>query len=197
MRKKSQSRFTSPKRWSPSKRLMLILLILIIGALGFAWHQHHVKKASLTSPPSGIRPNNSIDYSPASPADNNVNNSRKGSGSTASTLDSYQSPPNTGSFYVTVTRANVDSAAQKLQVATLINGAASGTCTLNVHQAGQQTVTQIEAITLQVNNYVCPVFNVPLSDFSNRGDWNISVTVTSAGKTVSDNWASNPVSLSG
>ncbi len=194
-RTSSARRSIFKRRWFVDSSILL--LILIAGGVAAALFHHNHKPNSRAGNSPSATPNNKIDYSPASPADNTVNNNRKGSSDTSSTIDTFQSPPNTGTFSVTVTRAGVDSATQKLQVATLINGVTSGTCTLNVHQAGQSTVTQSEAVTQQVNSYVCPVFNVPLSDFPNRGSWNVSVTVTSGGKTASNNWADNPVSLGG
>ncbi len=170
------------------------MLVIIIGGLVY-WHHHSNSNKGIVSPPqaSTKSPTSKNNYSAAPAADNNANNDRKGSSSPSSTLENYQPPPDTGSFSVSITRANTDST--DLQVATLINGATSGSCTLNVYQAGQTTISQSEDVVLQVNSYVCPVFNVPLSQFPNHGQWNVSVTVTSNSKTVSSNWAKNPVSL--
>jgi hypothetical protein len=168
--------------------------VLLILGMGVAyWHS---RKQS--SPPSttNTSPNSqNIDYSPATKADNAPNEARKGSSTPSSTLNNYQSPPNTGDFSLTITRASVVSIDQSLEVAAIVNGVTSGSCTLNVHKSGENTVSRTENVALQVNSYVCPVIKIPLSDFSSRGDWNVSLTVTSNGKTVTSDWAKNPVSL--
>jgi hypothetical protein len=83
-----------------------------------------------------------------------------------------------------------------LQVGTLVNGGTSGTCTVNVTQAGQPTVALSNQIALDNNSYACPVFNLPLSDFSNQGEWEVSVTLNTGSGNVTSSWANNPVDLS-
>lgn len=192
MRKK-KSRFN--KKLLLTATIATVIILVLLGL--YFWHTHQNKSKATNNPAAGstVNPNNSIDYSPAPKADNNANDSRKSSGNPTSTIDTYQAPANSGTFSVSISRAGVDSSSQNLQVATLINGVSSGTCTLNVHQAGQQTVSKSESVVLQVNSYVCPVMNIPLSQFPNKGSWNVTVTVESNSKTVSANWANNPVAL--
>lgn len=132
----------------------------------------------------------------SSPADNDFNNTRKSSPTPAQTLDngptaSSSTKPN---ISLTVTRAGTFDGS--LEVGTLVNGATTGTCTLDVSQTGQQTITQSEQVALSNNSYTCPVFNVPLSQFPNQNDWNVSVTLTSGGATTNASWANNPVNFS-
>ncbi|MGH7195734.1 MAG: hypothetical protein ACREGA_03050 [Candidatus Saccharimonadales bacterium] len=84
----------------------------------------------------------------------------------------------------------------QLQVGTQISGATSGTCTLAVSQSGQKDITAQESVVLQENAYVCPEFDVPLSKFPNQNLWNVGVTLTAGGKTLSSLWQNNPVNLS-
>ena len=156
------------------------------------WHSH---RSSNTTVPDTGQSSRKIDYSPATKADNASNNDRKGSSNPSTTLNNYQPPANTGSFSVTITRAGVNSSAQSLQVASIVNGITDGVCTLNVHKDGEPVITRAENVALQVNSYVCPVISVPLSDFPGKGNWNVSMTVESNGKTITADWAQNPVSL--
>lgn len=190
--------YKAKRRSKLSRRVLLpliFILLLLFGLACFAIYRHY-SSTSLTKHSGSNRSTNSVDYSPATKADNAANENRKGSSSPPSTLDSSTPPPNNGDFAVTINRAGLDSSKQNLQVATLINGVSSGTCTAYVSQTDQTTITQTVDISLQVNHYVCPVINIPVSRFPNKGKWYVSVTVSSDGKTVTASWASNPVSLS-
>ncbi len=146
------------------------------------------------------------------PADNNANNSRKQSTSPATTLNNGSTGTNTtnaagstsgssssssssnSNETITVTRAAI--ANNSLEVGTLVNGGTSGTCTLNVSQTGETTVTASNQVTLENNSYVCPTFILPLSNFPNQGIWNVSVTLSSGSFSTTSNWTNNPVDLS-
>ncbi len=190
--------YKAKRRSKVSRRVLLpaiLVLLVLFGIAAFVIY-HHYSAARSAKETGSNRPTNSVDYSPATKADNAANENRKTSTSPSSTLDSSGPPPNTGNFGVTINRAGLDSSKQNLQVATLINGVSSGTCTAYISQAGQTTISQTVDISLQVNHYVCPVINIPTSQFPNKGKWDVSVTVSSDGKTVTASWASNPVSLS-
>ena len=193
MRKKSQSRLTSPKRWKPSRRLLLILLVLVIGASGFAWHRHNDKKINLTPATSGIRSNNSIDYSPAKPSDNAATNQNKGSSPPASTppaSSSAQSGPS-----ITITGANKNtSVSYGIDVSALAQGVTSGTCTFNFSKADGGAIQKSynETVQLSVNYYTCPKITVSMPS---GGDWFVSVVLTSGSQTATSKWAANPVVL--
>jgi len=163
----------------------LVLLIVVACSVWYGFSQHK----TVTPLPKNV------DTS-TSPSDNNINNQRKASTSPAPTLNNgaTTSPSNNiSSISVTVTRASVVD--NSLQVGTLVNGTTSGSCVLDVAQAGQTPITQTNQVTIQNNSYVCPVFSIPLSDFPNQSDWNVSVGVTNDGTTASSNWINNPVSL--
>jgi hypothetical protein len=171
--------------------LLPIIVIILLAGSGLAYWTYHKKSA-----PASVAPvaDNTIDYSPSKPSDNAANNARKGSASSNSTLDSGSSTGQSSTpLSVTVTRAGV--VGNQLQVGTLVEGTTTGICTLSVSQTGQQTITKTETIQQQNNTYSCPVFSLPTSQFPNQGSWNVSVAVTSNGKTASGQWQANPVAL--
>ncbi len=166
--------------------LLPVIIIILLAGSGLAYWKYHKKPAPT---PAAATANNTVNYSPSTPSDNTANNARKGSTSANSTLNGRSSSP----LSVTVTRAGV--VGGQLQVGTLVEGTTSGTCTLNISQTGQQTITRTATIQQQNNVYSCPVFYVPTSQFPNQGSWNVSVSVTSNGATVSGQWQANPVPL--
>jgi hypothetical protein len=170
---------------------LLIALLLIAGGIGlWDYHNHH-KSSSTTALDTSSK--STINYSPSTPSDNAANNARKNTSTPTTTLDNGAAI-STVPLSITVTRAGVISS--DLEIGTLVNGATTGSCTVYVSQNGQQTVTQTEQIQLQNNAYTCPVFNLPLSDFPNADNWNVSATVTSNGQTQTSQWQANPVNLS-
>lgn len=191
-----------PNRKSNKKKsvALAVIGIVLIGAVVVIWARHN-RAATL----------NTDIATHSSAADNNANNSRKESSSPSSTLNNgsttnnTSTPSSTGSGSstatnssdetITVTRAGV--VASNLQVGTLVNDGTSGTCTVNVSQTGQTTISTSNQVTLENNSYVCPVFSLPLSKFPNLGDWNVSVTLSSGSNSTTSSWANNPVDLSG
>ncbi len=163
------------------------IAVIIVVLFGYGVWKHYHK-----SSPLGV---NVATHSSA--ADNNFNNARKSSSAPAQTLDNGPTVSKSTTpvdISLTVTRAGVFNSS--LEVGTLVNGTTSGTCTLSVSQAGQQTITQSASVVLSNNSYSCSVFNVPLSQFPNQNDWDVSVTLTSNGATAVAAWANNPVNLS-
>ena len=180
------------------KKIVLIILGVVVLA-GAAYGLRNIGNKTTSS----NNYSNSINNSPGTKADNSPNNSRKSSppSSGAQTLigqPTYSKGSTTttqSSASVIVTRVNVGSST--LQVGTVVSGITSGTCQLTATQSGQSPVTASSNVTQQNNGYMCSVFNVPLSNFPNKGNWNISVSVTGDGLNTSNQWSNNPVNLSG
>jgi hypothetical protein len=177
------------KKFHNNKTILLLIILLIVIGGGAFWQHYHKPTHVISTAASST-----INYSPSTPKDNAANNARKGSSTPAPTLDNGATATTAVPLSITVTRASVVS--PDLQVGTLVNGATNGSCTLNVSQGGQQTITQTESVQQQNNAYSCPVFNIPLSEFPNQNNWNVSVTVTSNGQSQSGQWQANPVNLS-
>ena len=196
--KTKQKSYTSNKKKSSKKYVVLLAALIVVGAAAggaFAWHRHHNQQLAMqkAKDSSDVRPQNTVDYSPGTKADNQANENRKDSGSTSTTtLDTNPSSP-APTFSVTVTGANVVNG--NMQVSTLVNGTTSGTCTVTFTQSGQTNVTATNQVTLQNNSYVCPNFEIPLSQFPTGGAWNVSVSVVNGGQTVTGQWAANPVTI--
>jgi hypothetical protein len=175
----------------------IVFLVLVLGGgVAYYYHDHHTKKVASSNTVNLV---NTINYSPSTSQDN-ANNTRKDNGLVTQTLNSPSStnstttsPTNTQGITVTITRASISS--NNLQVATLIGNASAGTCTLTLSQNGQESITQTESVQQQTNSYICPVYSVPLSNFPNQGQWNVSVSVTDNGSTATGIWQDNPISL--
>ncbi|MGH7237018.1 MAG: hypothetical protein ACREGF_00595 [Candidatus Saccharimonadales bacterium] len=185
------------------KAVLPIVAVLIIVA-GLAYYFVH--QNSVNSTKNKARPTNSINYGPSKPGDNAANDTRKSNppsaaqtlnnGPTQSSPSNPTAPANPAGIGVTVTEAYVNGS--NLTVGTQVSGTTTGTCTISVSQSGQQSITATESVSLppHSNYYTCPVFNLPLSQFPNRGKWNVNVSVTSGSSTASGNWSQNPVNLS-
>jgi hypothetical protein len=169
------------------KKTYLILLSTVAVAILVFYFLYH-KNNTITS---SYKPKVSATSQTQSTTNPNVNT--QSSVSNTSTTSS----PNTSivNFNVIISRASV--VGQDFEVGTLLNGnITNGTCILSISQTGQNTITQTNTVTLSSNNYVCPLFTVPLSSFPNLNSWNISVAVTSSGTTKTGSWINNPVVLS-
>jgi cytoskeletal protein RodZ len=182
------------------KKILLVLgIIIVVGLIWIGWYKF-IRTNVVSTLPSNVA------TKPA-PNSNKLNNERKKSTSPAPTLNNGPSNTSQGnsssqsnsskspSFSVTITRVGIVN--NNLQVGTIVNGTNVGTCTLKVSQTGQTTVTMTNQVMLQNNSYVCPVFNIPVSQFPNQGDWNILVQLSSNSNTVIANWSNNPINLSG
>jgi hypothetical protein len=182
------------------KKLITLSIIAVLvvgaGAAAYTYHRHTSHKNDTAgSGNNGVRPQNTIDYSPGTPEDNKSNEDRKdnpGTG-TGGTLDS--SPVPTNEFSVTITGANPDNASRVVRVGTLVEGTTSGDCVLTLSQSGQHDVTFSNSVTLQNNSYVCPVFSVPYDSIPASGDWTVKVTLTKDNKQATGTWQGGPVSV--
>lgn len=189
---------TKQNKKSSKKRIVLILIVVLLllgAAIGGLLYRNYSEDKTQKS--SGTRPQNTIDYSPADEDDNKAIEDVKGNPSKEpTTVDNQTSNPSgVVDFSVTVTGANPDNTNKLLRVSTLVNGTQNGTCTLTVSKAGQTSVTAINQVELQNNSYVCPNFSIPFSQFSTGGEWNVSVSVNSNGKTVAGQWQGGPITI--
>jgi hypothetical protein len=175
--------------------LIAIILIAVATKIGFSMlHKSTINTPSSQKPGTPARAVNSVDYSKSSQQDNALNEQRKSNTASAGqTLDSNTNKSTSNSnMSITITRAGVVSGT--LQVGTLVDGASTGTCTLNLSQSGQRAVTQTKTVEQENNTYACPVFNVPTSQLT-KGAWSVSVTLTTNGRTATGQWANNPVMI--
>lgn len=182
------------------KRIILItslIALLIIGGGLFIWFKSKSDNSSKNNDTSDIRPQNTVDYSPADADDNKDIEESKGNPSKdPTTVDNRTTNPSGNvDFSVTVTGANPDNTNKLARVSTLVNGATNGTCIVTFSKAGQPNITATNQVELQNNSYVCPNFTVPFANFPAGGEWNVSVSVTSNGKTVTSQWQGGPITI--
>lgn len=171
-------------KWHWKLLLPLLVLVLALG-LGAWFVKSHENKITATSKSTNTTNTGkgSIDYSPATPADNAANESRKSSSSGSETLNSSGSTKSNG-LSVTILNASVisDSGGNKLvHIGNIVSGTSTGVCTLTASKSGQPDVNDTASVQLDGNNYDCGVFNTPVSKFPSSGTWLLTLTVTSGG----------------
>lgn len=153
---------------------------LALGFLLFVLEKTHVinlhnRPITETSVP---KPVNTIDFSPATPKDNTNNDQVK--------QDSSKTSPNSSSnLSATITRATQLPDTKTLVVRALIEGATSGTCTLELSQNENVGFTKQVSISQQNNVFTCNGFDVPRAELPGVGEWTIKLTVNDGTTTVS------------
>lgn len=179
-----------------SKKKVIIIAVIVVALLLAAGSIWYVKA---NRDDNTIRPENTVDYSPATPDDNQAAEEQKGTTSSGQEdkpgTNDGQAPTAPVDFSVTVTGANADPANKIARVSTLVNGATAGTCVVTFTQTGQAKVIATNEVTLQTNSYVCPNFTIPYSQFPAGGAWNVSVAVTHNNKTVTGTWQGGAITI--
>lgn len=202
--RRQQTTLKKPKSFTKKKKAALIaalIILLVGGGAAFAWSKHRNDVAdSGNTKPSGnstkIRPQNSVDYSPATDDDNKAIDQEKANPSNNGTIDNNESSgPTAGNFTVTITGANADNTNKLARVSSLVNGITDGTCTVKFTKSGQTAVTATNQVALITNSYACPNFAIPYDQFPTGGEWTVSLTVVSNNKQVTGQWAGGPVTI--
>lgn len=121
-----------------------------------------------------MRPVNDVQYTPASPTDNDQINEEKANG----TLGQTPTPSAEGSpISVTLTAAGQDASGGPVIVKVLLTDVTSGTCDITLNQGNiskKYSASVINAGTY----YTCDGFEVPLGELA-TGTWQLTATVTS------------------
>lgn len=168
---------TVSKKWILA---VVAALIVIGGAVAyFIWSKH----TSSTATTGKTRPANSIDYGPPSDAQKQAGEAQKNAIINQQNSGNQGQPTgepqqNTSNFTITVTRAGQIDASQPVSVRVLVTGVSTGTCTFTFSQSGQANVVKTGDISYQATTASCGV-DVPPSDFSAAGDWQLAVKATS------------------
>lgn len=196
MKNKHYSIKTLPKKKS-RKKLLIILLVVILAAGGaMAWYHYKgpgSDSKSIKSKNTGdIRPQNSVDYSPANPDDNSATEEEKGNPDDNGTLNT---PDQRVDFSVIITGANPSSTDKVVRVSSIVNGSSEGTCTVILSKNGQADVTESGAVSLQNNSYSCPVFTLGYDRFPASGEWNVRVEVTKGSQTATGTWQGGTITV--
>jgi hypothetical protein len=185
------------RKFSRKKTLVTyaIVAVVIIGAISYTLIHNDRTNVSSTKPKTLASSNigrapNPVNYGPSSPTDNTSNDARKSNPATASqTLDNgATSSGTTSNLSVTIIREGAvqpSGSSKEVQVTSQVSGATSGSCTLTLSQAGQQSITQTDTIQLESNAYGCAIFNIPVSQFPSQGQWNTNLSISSGNTTAS------------
>jgi len=168
----------------PPLALVLVVLLIVGAVVLIHHHRHQVATKQTATSTSSVKPQNTVDYSPATPSDNANNEGRKDSTSDTQTLTqstpSNSAPTDTVDVTITNAKAENDSSGNKVvHVGNIVSGVTSGSCTLTATKAGQTTITNNSSVQLDGNSYDCGAFNIPASSFPSSGTWNLKLNVTS------------------
>lgn len=126
-----------------------------------------------------VQPINTIDYSPASPTDNEDIDKQKEDGSLGN--DSMQQPNNSAPINVVLTAAGQDQVGGPVVVKALLTDVTNGTCALTLTKDG--IAKNYSAAVINTGTYYsCEGFNVPVGDLSS-GTWMVNLSVTSGSRT--------------
>ncbi len=160
------------------KKLLIFtpVTLLVIGGVVFALERTGV--TNFYSDPLDtsqeelvVEPEQKIDYSPASPTDNDDINKQKESG-----FNQPSAPTPTTTAYVTITRAIATPSSVELNA--LLSGVSDGGCTATISN-GSTALTSSSIVTQQDQYTYCANFTFDRSKLS-EGKWQVEVSVTSA-----------------
>lgn len=173
-----------------TSKLTALTTVLFLAILSIYFYSHNTKKAIIV-PRHSVSKVNTVDYTPASPADNSINETRKNSPEGVNSPVNHPSSPNTANSTIvdaTITRVNVNSLNKQVIVGTLINGATDGTCTLIFSRSGAKDIEESSNVILRDNAYSCPNFLLPFSRFTDSGPWQVSLTVAANNTSKTATW---------
>ena len=160
-----------------------LLSVGLVAAAITVWYFNRSQQSASTQSDSSIEESkDKIDYSPAKESDVITDGSAKDQ-LAKPTPEGQDKSSSQGDLNLTITSASQQD--QTILIRTLVDGATSGTCTLEATSPGQTTITKTAPVTTQASYALCQGFNIPVSDFSNSGTWSIQVTATYNGKSAS------------
>lgn len=159
------------------KGIAISLIVLVIGAISFASYQMFLKPKP--APKSANEPTKQQSDAQAVVVDKAVDDSGKKSDQAAS--QQQQSTSAAGSAKVTITYAGQNGT--NLSVSAQVSGATNGTCNLTATK-GSAVVTKAAPVGYLVSYYICQGFDVPTSEFAQKGEWNVVVELVTASGSV-------------
>lgn len=167
-----------PKRNKKAPFVIIIAVLVIAAALGIYFWKF--KKSTPQGANIGL-PNNStggsINYDPPGEDEKNTSEQQK-EDIIKDEIKDPSKPPVDGNMAVTISRANQVQKGEALQVRTVVSGTDTGTCDLTISRPGQTTITKTIQVTPDATYVTCNT-NIPASEFSVDGEWDLSITVKS------------------
>jgi hypothetical protein len=170
----------------PKKVILLAIGLIVVGGAGaFGLYQSQKANHVNSSATSPIREANNVDYNP--PTQDEQKQQEDTKTDVIKQNDATSNPTPSSSISVTVSRVSQGGKGLPLNVRTIINGANSGTCTVELTRDGQPTVKKTFAIVVQATSYsTCQQADIAATDFSVDGEWNYKITA------ANDSATSNP-----
>ena len=158
------------------KGIAISLIVLAIGAIGFASYQVFLKPKPAPKPANEATKEKSDAQAVAidKTADNNTKNSDQAA-------SQQQASSAASSAKVTITYAAQNGT--NLSVSAQVSGTTSGTCSLTATK-GSATITKTAPVGYLVSYYICQGFDVPTSEFAQKGEWNVVVELVTASGSV-------------
>jgi hypothetical protein len=173
----------------PKKTIVTIAALLILGGVGGLGLYRSQQPSNSAGSTAEVRPQNTVDYNPPSATEQqqkddtkaevikNSDEQSKAASTDASTAGTADANANTN-ISVTISRASQGGNGLPLNIRTIIVGANSGTCTVNLTRSGQPTVTKTFDIVTQATYSTCQQADIAAADFSTDGEWQLSITAT-------------------
>lgn len=159
------------------KGIVIVLATLATSVLVFVCYQLFLKPKPAPKPANEATKEKSDAQAVAidKTADNNTKNSDQSAG------EQQQASSAASSAKVTITYAGQNGT--NLSVSAQVSGTTSGTCNLTVTK-GSAVITKTAPVGYQVSYYICQGFDVPTSEFSQKGEWNVVVELVTASGSV-------------
>lgn len=162
--------------------LLVGLGIVSLAVAGGIWYLNRPKPPTQTATQETRTEVNKVDYGPAKTTDK-VQDSAKDELAKPTPEGQDSQVPAKSPLSVTISNASQQEAT--VIVRALIDGAASGTCTLTASLPGQAPLTRTASTNAQASYVICQGFNVPVSDFPASGNWQIEVQIESGNSKAS------------
>lgn len=164
-----------------NKKLIIGFVSVVVVATGVAAAWYFTQKNSsndVSDTSQGDVPTSSAKSDIATGQQNNTSTTSPSSNeSSDDPKTSTPSSDNQEQVQVRVTQANQDG--DTVYIRALVDGATSGTCSLTLtHES--LSISKSAPFGAQANYVICQGFNIPASEFTQKGDWKVSITATAA-----------------
>lgn len=155
------------------KYLVLFIAVVAVIAGVYIYVSGSKNTNNITSAKSGT-----INYGPPSQKDeqsesqikqNDINSESKSNPS--------NNTPTNNSISLTISRVSQLSVGGDVQIRTIITGTDSGTCKVTFSN-GSQSFSESYSVVVSATYSTCSNANVPVSNFSQSGPWNLAIIVT-------------------
>lgn len=164
------------------KKLLITLILIALIALG-AFLVLGTKKNSITPSNSGEpREVNSVDYGGPTELEKQAGDSQKENNVDRDTID--KGPRPSTAEIIIVDSSQYDSTFEiRSYISNIFED--GGSCTVTLTKANNPTISRTGPATSSATNTQCPKTNIPVSEFTSKGEWQLVITYSSASATGS------------